>query len=779
MSFDKSRGDRLAKYALRDKTEVVARTTMPTTALLQPPPRVSQALPELASAGFYRGQITREIYLPGQEATKGSPAHDLAPEIERYLKDEEISLFSHQAELFDLAKSGKHTVLATPTASGKTLGFLLPTFDALLRSKEATALYLYPTKALAYDQLSRIKEFDALLNCQARPAVYDGDTPAQQRKQIRESSRLIISNPHGLNLYLGWHSSWANFLRHLAVVVIDEAHAYSGDLGASVSLVIWRLRRLLAHYGASPVFLSASGTIANPREHLEQVTRLPTVLVDKDGSAQPDRWICVWDAAKAGDIAPGTQAAYLARHLMRARRQVAVFSQTRAQAEYVATLGSDHANRLIPYRAGYAPEVRRRVEGDLRSGRVTGVSATSALELGVDIGTLDTVILNGYPGSVASLWQRLGRAGRSGQTAVGVLVVGGDPLSRSVVANIDDILARPPERAVCNTGQMGLIGRHLLCAGAELPLLANEIAELAENAPIRAQELTEQGRLTRESDHWICATKLPHRHNPLIEREAGYQISFANERGRPLAPESISESQAMREAYPGAIYTHLGQRFRITSWGSGNVIAAQREPLPHRTVPSSFRSVTRLGLRASWSHQGLADLRLYDALIVDQVTGFRELDADDSQLKKRPLSLRSRTVKGEALVIEPLDLVYLGAQDGFAALHGLEHVITRVLPLLALSAPHDLLAQTLRGEGSPSIILSQAGSGGFLASAAQEFSRVLELAAGVIDACMCEQGCPLCIRDARCEDFEIDKLGAAELCRQWALVGPVVRVEDS
>jgi len=775
VSTARSRGDRLARFALRDKPEVAAAPSGPLPPPLQAPQGDSQALPELASAGFYQGQITREIFFPGQQAKSGLPGHPLAPPLERYLTDQGITLFSHQAELFDLVRSGQHAVLATPTASGKTLGFLLPTFDKLLRSKDATALYLYPTKALAYDQLARIKDFDDRVNCQARPAVYDGDTPSRERKQIRSSSRLIITNPHGLNLYLGWHASWASFLRNLAVVVVDEAHAYSGDLGASVSLVLWRLRRLLAYYGASPTFLSASGTIANPRDHVEELTRHPTVLVDKDGSAQPDRWICVWDATKEGEIAPATQAAYLARHLMRAKRQVAVFSQTRAQAEYVATLGTDHANRLIPYRAGYAPEVRRQLEADLRTGRVRGVSATSALELGVDIGTLDTVILNGYPGSIASLWQRIGRAGRSGQKAIGVLVMGGDPLSRSVVANIDDILARPPERAVCNTGQLGVMGRHLVLAAAELPLFVDELVGLEASAPERARELSKQGRLIKQCDHWLSTTRLPHRQTPLIEREESYQISFAREKGRHLAPESISTSQALREAYPGAIYTHLGQRFRVGAWGPGKIIPARREPLLHRTVPSSFRTVTRLGLQRAWSHQGVADLQLYQALIVDQVTGFRELDADGSQIKKRPLSLGSRTVRGEALVIEPVDLAYLGVQTGYAALHGLEHVIARVLPLLSLSAPHDLLAQTLRGDGKPSIVLSQAGSGGFLGSAAQDFPRVLELAAGVIEACVCVQGCPLCIRDARCEDFEIDKDSAGVLSRQWAKVGPVIR----
>ncbi|MGC8481729.1 MAG: DEAD/DEAH box helicase, partial [Acidimicrobiales bacterium] len=392
------------------------------------PPR-SHALPELESAAFYSGQIVAEFFTPPREAQTVPGPYGLHSRLETYLAGSDRELYSHQASVIRSVHDGEHVVLSTRTASGKSLAFHLPTFDRLLHDPAATALYLYPTKALAHDQLETLLRFDQEIGGVAQPAVYDGDTPPKERADIRERSRLVITNPHGLNLYLGWPKGWDRFLSNLAVVVIDESHTYTGVLGSHVAMVLRRLRRLAGARGAHPQFIFASGTIANPKEHAEALGGLTVREIDNDGSPQSGRWVVVWDAARDVEHSPTTQSALLTRHLLRCRRRVIVFSDSRNQAEAVARQASDRSNVVLAYRAGYAATTRRRIEADVKEDRIKGISSTSALEVGIDIGTLDTVICNGYPGSMASLLQRAGRAGRSGNEAVTVLVCGSDPVS--------------------------------------------------------------------------------------------------------------------------------------------------------------------------------------------------------------------------------------------------------------------------------------------------------------------------------------------------------------
>lgn len=730
-------------------------------------PSTASPIEVIERAGFYRDQIVDSIVIPAQAASYQQPATPLSSLTARVVLPPGARLYTHQAQVYDHVQSGANVVLATPTASGKTLAFVLPTLEQLLNDPQATALFLYPTKALAYDQLERLRELDQALGGRLRPAVYDGDTPQAERASIRANARIIISNPHGLHLYLGWHSSWTSFLSNLRIVVVDEAHYYVGGIGASLRGLLWRLQRLTDHYGARPTYIAASGTIANPKEHLETLTQQPFVVVDKSGASQSQRTIVFWDCTRDPKTPPSTQAAYLARHLIRMRRSVVVFSNTRAQAEYVAVAGSDRSHRILPYRSGYSPEMRRRVEAELRSGVIRGVSATSALELGVDIGSLDTVILNGYPGSISSLWQRLGRAGRTDLEALGIVLVGGDPLSRSLLANAAQLLARAPEHAISATDDTEILARHLVLAASELPLDDKTIArQLADETVV--SDLITRDLLVKEGTVYRSSRQRPHLFTPFIEREPSYEIHFAGARDRH-GVERISIRQALREAHKGAVFLHFGSPFRVQRLDhERREIYCIPETEGHHTQPALFRSLSQGRSLEQVQPHPLLSLERIEALVVEQVTGYKEFDPQSRQVAKRKVTSPVISSPAEAVVITCTDPSALGIapEEFFASLHGLEHALVKVLPLLTIGGTSDLASLTLRNNDLPAMViyyLTRSHPAAMISKVIEYLHEALALAERMIGSCACSDGCAFCVLDARCDDEVVDKAGAGQL----------------
>ncbi len=726
----------------------------------------------LGSAGFYRNQIRKVVRIEGHGPTYASPNHQLHPRLAQHLEVAGLRLYSHQAQVFDLLADGNNVVLTTPTASGKTLAFNLPILDSAFSSGSTSAIYIYPTKALAYDQLTRLQKLDDELGLQLFPAVYDGDTPTKERDRIKRESRLVITNPHGLHLYLGWHSGWRRLLSSLALVVIDEAHAYTGAVGGSFKLLLLRLRRLADLYNSSPRFLAASGTISNPREHLESLVGQEFAEVSQDGSGQASRDIVFWDTTLDSTLSPSVQAAYVARHLMRTRRHVAVFSNTRSQAEFIASVGSDHGNRIVPYRSGYSADVRRRVEAELREGQVRGVSATSALELGVDIGSLDAVVLNGYPGSVSAMWQRIGRAGRAGQDSIGLVMLGHDPISRSLLANAEELLRRPPEAAVTDVS-VATLARHLECGAAESPLTSADIESFGERANEITATLLESGKLKRVPGGVGAASNVPHLRLPFVERELSYNVLLHSRRGAPIH-ETLSASQAMREAYKGAIFFHFGAPFRVHSVDHEHrQVRCEPDQTSNHTVATTFRAVSRSRLISTARCGTLMTLELAEALVVEQLTGYKEYSPSQKLVATRKLKAPSITSPAVALSIALSQPESLGLLPGseHASLHGLEHALVKVLPLLTAGYASEVAGLTLKGDGAPSMLLYQItrdGEQSSLARVAEHIGELMRLGIALIDECECETGCPFCVLDPRCDDDTIVKSGALALARSLA-----------
>jgi DEAD/DEAH box helicase domain-containing protein len=462
----------------------------------------------------YAARITGSIVMPATAGSYTPLPDDLPPALAAALRQRGVSrLYSHQAEAWAASQAREHVAIVTPTASGKTLCYTLPVLAAALRDR-AKALYLFPTKALAQDQLAELLELNAAGELGVKAFTFDGDTPGDARQAVRAHGDIVISNPDMLHqAILPHHTKWAQFFENLRYVVIDEVHSYRGVFGSHVANVIRRLQRVCAFYGVSPQFILCSATIGNPREHTEALVQRPVHCVTASGAPSGERHVLLWNPpvvnADLGLRASArSQSNRVARLAIKSGLKTLVFASSRTLVEVLTKYLKDvfdHDPRKPPriraYRGGYLPRERRAAERDMRAGHVDGIVSTSALELGVDIGALDVVVLNGYPGSVAGTWQRLGRAGRRQRAALGVLVASSDPLDQYLVRHPEFFRDATPEHARIAPDQALILLDHIRCAAFELPFDDGEGFGPVDAAPW-LQVLAEEGVLHHEGERW-------------------------------------------------------------------------------------------------------------------------------------------------------------------------------------------------------------------------------------------------------------------------------------
>jgi len=484
-------------------------------------PDILSALDDLRRQRWYSGQIAGIEPLPSRMASYSEPDPPLPKPLAELIERLGIpKLYSHQVELLKHARDGRNVIITTATASGKTLAFNLPVFETMLlenggspseshgalrrdSSHSPTALYLYPMKAVTQDQLKVIQSFERELGLELNPAVYDGDTAADKRPRIRQRSRIVLSNPYELHQILPYHYQWQSFYRNLRYCIIDEAHTYRGVFGSNVAQLIRRLLRICAYHGSDPQFFLASASIANPQELAEKLTGKEFTLVADDGAPRGRSYLVfwnplatghdrrrdmtqmsgIWDRVPSRAAEPGlsihAQTQQLVAHFAKAGFQTVCFVQSRRLAELISRWVKEHTPELAvsPYRAGYVPEDRRAIEAGLSSGALRGVVSTDALELGIDIGGLDCIVIAGFPGSFASFWQQAGRAGRKLQDSVVVFIGYADALNQYLLRNPALILERGFEAAVIDLSNPYIISGHLACAASELPLRKDEVGE--------------------------------------------------------------------------------------------------------------------------------------------------------------------------------------------------------------------------------------------------------------------------------------------------------------
>jgi DEAD/DEAH box helicase domain-containing protein len=693
-------------------------------------------------------------------------------------------LYAHQREAVYAAWEGP-TIVTTGTASGKSMCFNLPTVDVLCRDRRARALYLYPTKALAQDQARALARFGLVRR--VRPALYIGDTPRAARAEIRRSANIVLTNPDMLHVgVLPHHAAWADFFANLAVVVVDEAHVYRGVFGSHVANVLRRLRRIADTYGTAPRFLLASATIANPVELAERLTGLDGVrLIERDGSPAPLRDVAVWNPPlvdeHSGARRPVLQEATdLVTTLVREGSRVICFMSSRKRVELLsqgvrarlAETDPELAERVAPYRAGYTPAQRRELEERLLRGELRAIVTTNALELGIDIGELDAAVVVTFPGTVASLRQMWGRAGRRGR-GLAVYVAGEDALDQFFCRHPDDFLQRPVEAAILDYESPQIHISHLLCAAHEAPLSATDAQLFGPRWEARADLLVSAGELRkrRNEEHYVPRHPADYPARRFSLRSASPEsfavIDFTS--GELLG--SVELTRAHSTVHRGAIYLHLGRSYEVHE-----LDLARRQALvapfdgdwytqPKRETETTIERVleTRdvLGVRLAFG-----EIEVTDTVIAYQ----RRRLEDHAPVGLVALDLPQTSFSTQALWYE-LDAQRLAdmlpAEMLLGSLHATEHSQIAVLPLLAMCDRWDIggLSTNLHPQiGGPAIFIYDGYPGGVGISHAA-FGRFEELCADalrLVSECPCTGGCPSCVQSPKCGNLNepLSKAGA-------------------
>ncbi len=554
--------------------------------------------------------VTHVEALPQREGRTASWPRWVDPLLLRRLAAKGIRQpWEHQARVADHAWHGRSVVVATGTASGKSLGYLLPVLSRLLAEPAARAIYLAPTKALARDQLNTVR---GLALAQVRAAAYDGDLPREEREWVRSHASLLLSNPDMLSAaMLAQHARWGTFLRGLEFVVIDECHHYRGVFGSHVAQVIRRLRRVCARYGANPTFVLASATVADPASTASRLTGLPVEVVDDDASPRGPVTFALYEPPltelKGEHGAPVRRSALsetseLLADLVADGVPTLAFVRSRRAAETTALgarralaaagpEGARAARRVAAYRAGYLPEERRALETALRSGELLGLAATNALELGIDVSGLDAVVLAGFPGTLASLWQQAGRAGRGGGEALAILVARDDPLDTFLVHHPQAVFGRPVEAAVLDPDNPYVLAPHLECAASELPLKESDLELFGPSAPAIVDDLVRRGRLRRRSAGWYWTA----RERPRVDLRGtgGAPVAVVEEAtGRLLG--TVDPASAHTHVHPGALYLHQGESFVVRALieeeGGEEATRASRWSSPSKRIGTRRRA---------------------------------------------------------------------------------------------------------------------------------------------------------------------------------------------
>jgi DEAD/DEAH box helicase domain-containing protein len=701
-------------------------------------------------------------------------------------------MYEHQRAALDAVRAGRNVVVATGTASGKTLVYNLAFASEAVADPKRTALYLFPTKALARDQLRQIRE---LKLPQLRAAVYDGDTPKPERPLVRRNANLVLSNPDMLHAsVLPDHARWADFLLRLSLVVVDEAHVARGVFGSHVAHVLRRLRRLIAHYGGEPRFILTSATVGNPAELAERLVGLPFEAVTEDRAPSGHRLFAlvnppVIDEETGARRSALTEASQLVARMAEADVRSIGFTRSRRAAELLAEfarreLDAELRTRVKAYRAGLLPEERRALEQRLSSGDLRGVAATNALELGIDIGGLDAVVMNGFPGTLASMWQQAGRAGRRGSTSLVALVAQDDPLDQFLVTHPEDLFDRPAEAAVVDPENPFVLEPHLACAARELPLSEDEVATFWPGAEAALAHLEERGELARRRDRWHHRGRgSPHR---LVDlRSAGGRV-FAiviEETGELLG--TVDGARAHSQVHPGAIYLHQGEQFEVRELDLTGRVALVARSDPDFYTQS--RDTTDIGVaevdEEARTSGGVPTYR-GTVHVTNQVVAFaRKHVATGETLDVVPLALPPQTLetKGVWWAIPRPTIARAAISEAAlpGAAHAAEHAAIGLLPLIATCDRWDVGGVSTAyhpDTGSCAIFVYDGYPGGagitFQGFAAVE--RWLDATFETVRTCPCPAGCPSCVQSPKCGNGNepLDKAGAvallaAMLGRSW------------
>ena len=742
---------------------------------------IEEYIHSLISSKRLGNQVVHHTVLPEQPPFFSKPGKPWPKEIDHIITSAGIQdLYRHQVDAVDRIRSDRHLVVATPTASGKTLIYNLPVMEKVLKNPDSKALYIFPLKALAQDQLRTFQELSAHGQTTAPTIeIYDGDTSAWHRKRIRETPpNILLTNPEMIHLsLLPHHLKWAEFFGSLDTVVVDEVHTYRGIMGSHMAQVFRRLRRICSFYGADPTFIFCSATVSNPSQLAEQLTGLSVDTITESGAPLGKKHVVFINPLQG----PAQTAILLLKAALHRGLRTIVYTQSRKLTELIAIWAGSQsgpfASRISAYRAGFLPEERREIEARLTRGDLLAVISTSALELGIDIGDLDLCLLVGYPGTVVATWQRGGRVGRTGQKSALVLIAGEDALDQYFMRNPEDFLHREPEAAVVNPYNPEITNKHVLCAAAELPIKTDEPWMAHKHVKKAVLGLEATGHLLRSEDgmELYSSRQAPHRHVNLRGTGDRFDI-VSNKTGRSKG--EIDAFRAFKETHPGAIYLHKGDTFLVDILDlDTQTVKVSRADVDYYTRVRSQKNTEILEI---YSEKTILETVIYAGKlkVTDHVVGYEKWRIHaKKKLSVIPLDLPEQIFETDGLwfkipprIQKKAEAKYLHFMGG---IHAIEHAAIGIFPLLVMADRNDLggISTPLHPQvGSAAVFIYDGVPGGAgLSLEAFECAReLLEHTFDLIRACPCESGCPSCVHSPKCGSGNrpIDKAAAAFLLEE-------------
>jgi DEAD/DEAH box helicase domain-containing protein len=759
-----------------------------------------------------RDRVTHVETLPPRAARTAPWPQWAAPEVVSALQRAGVrSPWAHQVEAAEHAHAGRSVVLATGTASGKSAAYLLPALTALVEGaaapngRGATVLYLSPTKALAADQLRALRALDVP---GVRAATYDGDTPTEERDWVRQHATYVLTNPDMLHRsMLPRHGRWGPFLRALRYVVVDECHGYRGVFGSHVAAVVRRLRRVCARYGADPTFVLASATVSSPEESAGRLVGAPVVAVTDDASPRGRTSFCLWEppltdltgegGAPVRRTSTAETADLLADLVVEGARTLA-FVRSRRGAETVALSARRLVEEVHPslgrqvaaYRAGYLPEERRALEAALQSGDLLGLATTNALELGVDVAGLDAVLLSGWPGTRASLWQQAGRAGRAGQGALAVLVARDDPLDTYLVHHPEAVFGRPVEATVLDPDNPYVLAPHLCAAAAELPLTEADIAVFGPSTPALLDQLVDRGLLRRRPTGWFWTRRDRAADLTDIRGTGGAPVRVAEAAtGRLLG--TVDAGASHSTVHQGAVYVHQGETYVVRELDLEDSVAfVAPAEVDYSTTARDVTDIRILGVDAA-QDWGPATLSFGTVEVTNQVVAFlRKRILTGEVLGEVPLDLPPRQLRTKAVwwTVSEEQLGDAGLEwvDVPGAAHAAEHASIGLLPLFATCDRWDIGGVSTAmhadtGRATVFVYDGHPGGAGFSERAYAAATDWLTATREAIASCACESGCPSCVQSPKCGNGNepLHKAGAVRLLDVLLAGAPALEVAGS
>ena len=752
-------------------------------------------LESLKKSRYYAPQIVYHHRIPPREG-QWVIDEKISPLLLSSLKNLQIkALYAHQAEAIQKIRQGKNVVIATPTASGKTLIYTLPVIESLLKDPQAKALYVFPLKALEQDQLKFLSEFIAPLQSQPNlstpAAIYDGDTSSYRRQKIRQAlPPVLITNPDMIHLsLLPFHTQWASFFQNLRFVILDELHTYRGIFGSHLTQIMRRLKRVCEFYGSAPQFIACSATMANAQEFAEKITGLPFVAIEESSAPRAGRNFLFLNPT----VSPYTLAVKLFLDALDNGFRTLAFTQARKITELIHTWilkdRPDLKGRVSSYRAGFLPEERREIEKKLVSGELWGVVSTSALELGIDIGGLDVCILVGYPGTIAATWQRGGRVGRGDQESLIALIAQPDALDQYFMRHPQDFFQRGFEKAIVDPHNSVIVSKHLTCAAAEIPLRQDDnFFPLNKYRPLVEQLVSAKELLPSASGReWFAHRLHPHR---LVDiRSAGEGFAIFEEKTKRLIGQ-ISVPRVYTECHPGAIYLHRADTYLIKNLDLGKrEVWAEAIEVDYYTRARQQKETEILSVNLQKEFPRFT--ACYGRLkVTEKVIGFEKRRIFGQDLwQVQELDLPSYVFETMGLwIILPPEITSLVQREGghfMGGIHALEHAAIALFPLFALCDRNDVggICYPVHPQlGKPAIFIYDGYPGGVgLAEYGYTFlTELLQKTLELIKNCPCLDGCPSCVHSPKCGSGNkpLDKK-AAEIILHWLTNGEAIEKENN